>query len=103
MIPNSLLIHRITVKEYKGNGPYGPLYDDPYEALCYFEKKRELVRDSTGQEIVSSARAFMAPDYEPPPKSIITFEGDDYEVITSARFDNPIAGAKPHHTEVTLK
>ena len=103
MIPNSLLIHRITVKEYKGNGPYGPLYDDPYEALCYFEKKRELVRDSTGQEIVSSARAFMNPEYEPPPKSIITFEGDDYEVITSARFDNPIAGAKPHHTEVTLK
>ena len=58
MIPNSLLIHRITVKEYKGNGPYGPLYDDPYEAQCYFEKKHELVRDSTGQEIVSSARAF---------------------------------------------
>lgn len=103
MIPNSLLIHRITVKEYKGNGPYGPLFDDPYEALCYFEKKHELVRDSTGQEIVSSARAFMSADYEPPPKSIITFEGDDYEVITSARFDNPIAGAKPHHTEVTLK
>jgi hypothetical protein len=103
MIPSSLLIHKITVKEYKGNGPYGPLFDDPYEALCYFEKKHELVRDSTGQEIVSSARAFMSADYEPPPKSIITFEGDDYEVITSARFDNPIAGAKPHHTEVTLK
>jgi len=67
------------------------------------KRNMKLVRDSTGQEIVSSARAFMAPDYEPPPKSIITFEGDDYEVITSARFDNPIAGAKPHHTEVTLK
>ena len=103
MIPNALLIHTITIKEYQGDGPYGPSYGDPYEVRCYFEKKRDLVRDSNGQEIVSSARAFMAPDYEPPPKSIITFEGDDYEVITSARFDNPIAGAKPHHTEVTLK
>jgi len=103
MIPKMLLIHKIVVREYKGNGPYGPLFDDPYEALCYFEKKRELVRDSTGQEIVSSARAFMSSDYEPPPKSVITFEGEDYEVITSARFDNPLAHSKPHHTEVTLK
>jgi len=103
MIPKMLLIHKIVVKEYKGNGPYGPLFDDPYEAQCYFEKKHELVRDSTGQEIVSSARAFMSSDYEPPPKSVITFEGEDYEVISSARYDNPLVLSKPHHTEVTLK
>lgn len=103
MIPSALLCHVVTVKEYKGDGPFGPSYDDSYEIRCYFEKKRELVRDSTGQEIVSSARAFMPPDHEPPPKSIITFEDEDYEVITSARFDNPLAHAKPHHTEVTLK
>jgi len=45
----------------------------------------------------------MNPDYEPPPKSIITFEGEDYEVISSARYDNPLVLSKPHHTEVTLK
>jgi len=103
MIPSALFCHMATIKEYKNDGPYGPIYDDPYDVRCYFEKKRELVRDSTGQEIVSSARAFMPPSYEPPPKSIVTFEGEDYEVITSARFDNPLAHAKPHHTEVTLK
>lgn len=103
MIPNALLIHTITIKEYQGDGPYGPSYGNPYTVQCYFEKKHELVRDSNGQEIVSSARAFMHPNYEPPPKSIVTFEGTDYEVISSARFDNPIAGAKPHHTEVSLK
>ena len=103
MIPSVLLCHVVTVKEYKGDGPFGPSYNDPYEARCYFEKKRELVRDSTGQEIVSSARAFMNPEHEPPPKSVITFEGEDYEVISSARCDNPLVLSKPHHTEVTLK
>jgi len=90
-------------KRDQGDGPYGPSYGSPYEVRCYFEKKLDLVRDSNGQEIVSSARAFMSADYEPPPKSIITFEGVDYEVITSARFDIPLAHSKPHHTEVTLK
>jgi hypothetical protein len=93
----------IIIREYQGDGPYGPSYGDPYEVRCYFEKKRELVRDSNGQEIVSSAKMFLDPVHEPPPKSIVTFEGTDYEVISSARFDNPIAGAKPHHTEVSLK
>lgn len=101
-MPKALLSHTVAVRDYESNGPYGPSYGDSYVVSCYFEKKHELVRDSNGQEIVSSARAFMQPNHEPPPKSIVTFEGEDYEVITSARFDDPIA-RKPHHTEVTLR
>lgn len=103
MILKILLNHKVTVKEYVGNGAYGPIFSPPYVADCYFEKRNELVRDHMGQEVVSRGRFYTFPDRQPPVKSLVTIEGEEYEVVVSARFNLPLKGGKPHHTEVILK
>jgi hypothetical protein len=52
----------VTVEVYRGTGAYGPIYDPPQTVRCRVENGNKLVRDATGQQVVSSARLFCDPE-----------------------------------------
>ena len=102
-IPGFLLCHNVSIKEYSGSGAYGPIWDTEYIVKGYFETNIRLVRDGYGEEVVSGASVIMGPETCPEPKSIVTFEGIEHEVILSKKFYDPLQRGKAHHVEVFLK
>ena len=100
-LPKAAQPHTVTIKEYEGDGAYGPTYSDPYEVKGYFQQERKLVKDDEGNEIVSDAQFFTSEDIEPPPESIITFNGVENEVISISPKYNALTGQKSH-TEVVM-
>lgn len=70
--------HTVKVKPCTGIGGDGPVYGEQYTLSpetntgVYVEDVRELVRDDTGAEVVSSTRIAMSFEDAPPEKSLIT-------------------------------
>ena len=100
-LPKAAQPHTVTIKDYEGDGAYGPTYSDPYEVQGYFQQEREVVKDQEGNEVVSDAQLFTSEDIKPPPESIITFNGVEHEVISISPKYNALTGQKSH-TEVVM-
>lgn len=52
-------VHATTVERYEGTGAYGDVFADPATVLGFVDDSNKLIRDSTGQQVVSSARVFF--------------------------------------------
>ena len=100
-LPKAAQPHTVTIKDYEGDGAYGPTYSDPYEVQGYFQQEREVVKDQEGNEVVSDAQFFTSEDIEPPTESIATFNGVEHEVISISPKYNALTGQKSH-TEVVM-
>lgn len=101
-IPAALLVHTATVKPYAGSGAYGDVYGAPFDLPCYFERKRQLVRDSDGDEAVSEATIYADLGTEVPPGSLVTVDGYESTVLTVAVLDDKgLTGLA--HQEVSLR
>ena len=108
-LPKAAQPHTVTIKDYEGDGAYGPTYSDPYEVQGYFQQEREVVKDQDGNEVVSDAQFFTSEDIEPPPESLIYFplteeeleKNTKHEVISISTKYNALTGQKSH-TEVVL-
>ena len=100
-LPKAAQPHTVTIKEYEGDGAYGPTYSDSYEVQGYFQQEREVVKDQEGNEIVSDAQFFTSEDIEPPTESIVTFNDIEHEVISISPKYNALNGQKSH-TEVVM-
>ena len=100
-LPKVAQPHTVEVKDYEGDGAYGPTYSDPYEVQGYFQQEREVVKDQEGNEIVSDAQFFTSEDIEPPPESVVTFNDTEHEVISISPKYNALTGQKSH-TEVVM-
>lgn len=98
--------HDVTVERLTGAGAFGKTYADAATLTGFVDDTRKLVRDTGGQEVISSARVFLpAAIGDVPPGSRVTlpalFGGRTSLVITAARHD---AGGQPtpNHLEVAL-
>lgn len=87
-IPSYLLTETVEVEKYKGKSAYGYVFDDPISYRCRVEPNRAQVRTLSGDEIVTSFRAFLNPhsnDDDVPPLSRVTYHGVTYTVEQAAQ------------------
>lgn len=101
-LPKFLQPDIVEVHEYEGNSVDGPQYSDAYEVEGYLEESRTYVRNTNGDEVVSSSQFYTSEEIEPPPKSKLTFNGREYIVITTSRNRNAMTG-ELNHIEVALE
>lgn len=105
-----LLTQTVPVKTCLGSDSSGPILADPADVACYIEDSVRMVRDSMGQEVVSSVRLIAALDAAPavPPvagqftvNSVATVNGRDVQVLTAARRDG-VGPTRCWHVEIAL-
>lgn len=95
-IPRRLLPQQVTVEE-----PAGYDYGPPVTYRARVSHIRQLVRSSTGSEVVSEATLTLPPDAVVPPDSRITLPGG---AVTYAIGYAPHVGARGvHHVTVTCR
>lgn len=100
-LPKAAQPHKVSIKEYEGDGAYGPIYSNPYEIKGYFQQERKVVKDQDGNEVISDAQFFTSEDIEPPTESIVTFKDIEHEVISVSHKVNAMTGQNSH-TEVVM-
>lgn len=102
-IPKFLMIHTVSVTNRTGTGPYGDEYGKAYDMPCNFQFITKKIMSKEGTEVIANAQLFTNSDIVPTIKSIVTFEGIEYEVIKVNRLDNPLSkSSRKHHYEITL-
>lgn len=104
-IPSDLLIHTVTVEPYEGRSSVGPIYGEPFELDCMRQGGNRLVRDTDGNERVSSVTLYAAPGQAAavPAGSRVTLDnGGVTTVMSSVDHDSGPLGA-PDHTEVACE
>jgi len=67
----------VSAETYLGESAVGPVYADPVDVVCNIDPTTELMRDSNGEEVVSTYALLVAADTGPslPPESRITYNG----------------------------
>lgn len=97
-LPDHLLRHTITVQPYLGAGPAGGVYGAPFTRRAYVQDKRQLVRNTAGDEVISETTVYTNPGPEEiPPKSKVTVpSGRTSLVITANRREGAINGLRDH-------
>ena len=53
-------VHSVVVESFQGVGAMGDVYADPVTVPGFLEGKIQLVRDSTGQQVVSSSTFYCS-------------------------------------------
>jgi hypothetical protein len=103
-------VHTVEVETFQGTGAYGDVYAPPVTHSpatgtgVFLESKRRLVRDKSGQEVISETTLYMLPAqaglYEP--DSRVEARGVKSYVISRAVLDAPGLGL-PDHAVITLR
>lgn len=88
MIPAELKVHTATVEPFEGSGAYGEIYGAPASVSCYYEGRRQLVRNGDGDEVVSEGVLFAELDANIPTGSRVTVLGRETYAITVSVFDD---------------
>ena len=107
-LPARLRTHTITVEPRVGVGPSGAVYGAPVLVTCHLEDELQLVRDSTGAEVVSSATVFCDLDVTIPPESRITIPEranipERVTTVISVAVHDTDGRSALEHLEVALK
>lgn len=92
-----LTVHTIRVEPYTGAGANGATYGDPVTVPCFLERKRRLVRASSGEQVVSESTAYADVSFAGTlvARSRVTISGEPsttvltLEVNTSGELDLP--------------
>lgn len=90
-IPRRLLKDVVTVQSYQGETAVGPDYADPVSAYGRVEMVRQLVRDSSGSEVLSEMTIYLHPDDAAPfvAESLVTFDGYVTTVLAASTHSRP--------------
>jgi hypothetical protein len=100
----------VTLETYLGSGAHGPLFASPLSVPCAISSATKMVRNTLGEEVVSSTRIYAAVTTAPTepavagqfsPGSRVTIAGKVAHVIAAASRDQP-APTRVHHVEVDL-
>jgi len=85
-IRRSLLKDTVSVETWKGEGAYGPLYEDLVTVRWNYDGKRRLVRGANGEEVVSEGTGQAHPDdaAQFTPESRLTIDGRSSTVLTAS-------------------
>ncbi len=108
-IPNRLLPHKnaVVIEGFEGSGADGDIYTAPILVPASFiEEKNRLVRNSTGDQVVSSATVILPLEYWAAPSSRVTIWANTPQarttiLIVAAR--NTFNGATPNHAALSLE
>lgn len=103
-IPASLLVHTVTVRPFLGQSSTGPVYGDAFTLRCMAQGGARLVRNSDGDQVVSSLTLYAAPGtaVAVPAGSEVDHAGDTTTVLSAIEHDDGGLGA-PQHTEVVCE
>ena len=101
-LPKFVQPHTVNIKEFEGEGAYGPVWGDEYEIDGYFVFKEKVAFDEEGNEITSTSQLHTSADIKPKQQSELTYDGKTYEVIGVNRYDNAMTG-KLSNVEVKLR
>lgn len=71
-LPAYFTPHEASGRAYEGTGGLGPAFADPVTFPCFVVDTRQLVRDDTGAEVVSSTQVHCNFDVVMPPGSLVT-------------------------------
>lgn len=93
----------VTVETYLGTGVKGPTFAAPASVLCFVDDSRKLVRDSTGEQVVSSTTVYapLSVYAQFPVDSKVTVNGRTARVV-AVELQNSAGPASVHHTQVNL-
>ena len=98
-------VHTITIEPFLGTSGYGvDLFGSPQQVLGFLESARKLVRNTTGDQVISEATFYTATTNLAlfPTNSRFTYTGYVTRVIKSNSNDAPGLGL-PEHLAVTLE
>jgi hypothetical protein len=102
-IPAFLLNHTVLVEPLMGQYSQGAMYGEAVSYPdCYVEEKITLVRDKTGQEVVSSGWAIMPLTADVPVDSRVTVNNRPTTILALAIFDGN-GLPTPDHKQVYFK
>lgn len=95
-------IHTATVETLSGESAYGDVFATPATDEGYLEGSTKLVRDQTGQQVVSSSTWYTALENAPKytPDSRVTAGGRVARVVGVNTFETPLGFED--HVEVYL-
>lgn len=106
----ALFTQSVTVETLTGSGAYGDVYAAPTVVECFINDRAKMVRNSQGDEVVSSTTLYapLASSPDDPatagqfsPGSRVTVNGRSALVLSVARRDGN-GPSRIWHTEVTL-
>ena len=101
-VPPFLLRHTVTVEPYEGEGPFGPQFGTAVTVRCFVDDKRRLVRNPTGDEVVSESTFYAPLNTVCPAHSRVTVNGRQTTVLAASRRDGG-GLPTPDHLEVALQ
>lgn len=96
-------MHTVTVKSHLGASAYGDRFGDPVPVPCFVEDDVKLIRDSDGNEVVSSTTVYSNIDKAalfPVGSLVITPFGREARVIGLAR--HAVGDPDIDHVEIHL-
>lgn len=96
--------HTVSVRPYLGETSTGPKYGDPVDLPCMAQGKRRLVRNSDGDQVLSTLTLFTTPERADvaPAGSEVTWRGDTTTVIAGGLVDGG-GLPTPDHGEVVCE
>jgi hypothetical protein len=96
-------IHSVTVETFEASGAFGDVFADPVTVSGFMDGSRRLVRNATGEEVVSESTFFANVTYGPlfTPDSKVTFGSTVSRVINANTNDSGILDL-PDHIAVNL-
>lgn len=103
-IPDSLLVHTVTVKPLLGESSNGKVWGTAFTLPCMAQGQIRRIRNPEGDTVVSTLTLFAEPGQAAaiPTGSIVQWRGADREVLVSVEHDDGGLGA-PQHTEVACQ
>lgn len=99
--------HPVVIERRTTEGPYGPGYATPTTTAGYVSERVRMVRDETGEEVVSSATIALPAGTEwIPPGSRVTLPesfGGRTATVLSCQTGDAGAMPTPNHMTITLE
>jgi hypothetical protein len=103
-IPTRYLVHQVTVEPYTGTGSYGDVYDTPRTRACLVDEKRQLVRNTDGDEVISEATLYLRrthlQDFEPGSRVTLPTGRRSTVIVAADRSDGGLGAWQ--HLEVAV-
>lgn len=99
----------VSLETYLGTGTFGDVYADPVDVACYLEDAIREVRNTQGDQVVSTARIYASLNTAPDDPSTagqfavgskVTAHGRTALVLSVARYE--VGPVNARHIEVAL-
>lgn len=97
-------VHTATVETFTGAGAFGDTYASPQTIACYADDTRKLVRDSTGEQVVSETTLYTYPQFGGlfTPETKVTLAGGRTALVVKTNTNDSGALGLPDHVAVSL-